>query len=335
MPKITRESADCLVLSVGPDLIKERRKAIAWLLVGALTISVGLLLILWVEGSVSFRFPLLLGCVFLLLGVLSGIHPFVKQYRFNRKDGQLAVMSGRPFRPAPTYGYCPLSQFLGSAVVRRDLDYKPAYSSERRNWLGSNALIRMPEKLEHATWYDVVLHTSAGAKWTLVTGLSAQEAGFIAEQISEFLGLSVIKDEADEHYVRGNALYDQGDCERAISEYNAAIERRNDHAAAYFNRGLAYADCGLYAKATFDFDRAIALLPKDAEAYLNRGLAYSHQDLVDKAAADFNQVLTLSQDQALRQQAEEQLHNLGVTPTAGMPDKGNHRPAHRHTTRSH
>jgi tetratricopeptide (TPR) repeat protein len=60
------------------------------------------------------------------------------------------------------------------------------------------------------------------------------------------------------------------------------------------------------------YDLAIQFKPDYVQAYLDRGLAYGDAGLVEKATADFEKVLELTNDQALRQQAEQQLSKLEV-----------------------
>jgi tetratricopeptide (TPR) repeat protein len=77
-------------------------------------------------------------------------------------------------------------------------------------------------------------------------------------------------------------------------------------------RGIAYGMKGSTDRAIADFDKAIQLQPDFADAYFNRGLAYYYKGEYDCAIADFKKVLELSQDPQLRQVAEEQLKALGA-----------------------
>ena len=61
-----------------------------------------------------------------------------------------------------------------------------------------------------------------------------------------------------------------------------------------------------------DYDKAIQLKPDYDRAYYNRGQAYVQDGDFDKGIADFKKVLELSNDQALRPLAEQQLRSLGV-----------------------
>jgi len=111
---------------------------------------------------------------------------------------------------------------------------------------------------------------------------------------------------------RGNAYADKGDYDRAISDYNQALQFQPNWACAYSNRGNAYADKGDYDRAIQDYDQAIHLNPNFAPAYYNRGLAYKEKGEREQAIADFRKVLDLTDDPYWRQQAEQQLQELGA-----------------------
>jgi tetratricopeptide (TPR) repeat protein len=98
---------------------------------------------------------------------------------------------------------------------------------------------------------------------------------------------------ADAYYNRGNAYKDKGLYDRAIQNYDRAIELDPKDAFAYYNRGNAYQDKGLYDRAIQDYDRAIELDPKYAVAYYNRGNAYNNKGLYDRAIQDYDRAIEL------------------------------------------
>jgi Flp pilus assembly protein TadD len=100
-------------------------------------------------------------------------------------------------------------------------------------------------------------------------------------------------------FYRGNGYFYKEEVDRAIADYDRAIELEPDYALAYNNRGVAYDDKGEVDRAIADYDRAIELKPDYAAAYNNRGVAYIHKGEVDRAIADFDRAIELEPDYAL------------------------------------
>ena len=78
---------------------------------------------------------------------------------------------------------------------------------------------------------------------------------------------------AEEWNEKGIDFARSGEYEKAIEDYNKAIELDPNLAGVYYNRGNAYFYLKQYEKAIEDFDKAIELNPNNAYAYNNRGLA--------------------------------------------------------------
>ncbi len=58
---------------------------------------------------------------------------------------------------------------------------------------------------------------------------------------------------------RGNRYSDLGEEEKAIGDYNKAIELNPEYALAYYNRGICYKKLGETKKAEKDFQKAAEL----------------------------------------------------------------------------
>ena len=71
---------------------------------------------------------------------------------------------------------------------------------------------------------------------------------------------------------RGNGYQTKGDYNRAIAEYDAAIQLNPNDPIVFSNRGIAYGTEGVIDHAIADFNEAIRLDPNFAEAYAHRGL---------------------------------------------------------------
>ena len=113
------------------------------------------------------------------------------------------------------------------------------------------------------------------------------EAG---EEPSENLALA--------YYNRGRSYSDKGDYDRAIADYDRAIELQPSYVIAYNNRGAAYGSKGDYDRAIADYDKAIQLQPDYAVAYNNRGWVYFKKGQYDRAIADADRAIQLQPDYA-------------------------------------
>lgn len=98
----------------------------------------------------------------------------------------------------------------------------------------------------------------------------------------------------DIYIKRGNANMEKGFYDRAIDNFNRALELDTANSILYDNRGLAYGRKGLYKRALEDFNRAIELNPYNSEAYNNRGYFYRRIKQFDKAIVDFNKAIELN-----------------------------------------
>lgn len=114
----------------------------------------------------------------------------------------------------------------------------------------------------------------------------------------EMEGKEEAVDDAYAHYKRGDAYDDIQEYEKAIGEYNKAIELNPNYTSAYYNRACAYAEMGQYSEAIADYDRTIELRPNHFLAYYNRGLVYSRIGENEKAIADYNRAIQVDPDDA-------------------------------------
>ena len=96
------------------------------------------------------------------------------------------------------------------------------------------------------------------------------------------------------HASRGLAYHQaKGELDRAIADYNRAIELDPKLAFAYGGRADAYRDRGELDRAIADYNRAIDLDPNYADAYNGRGVGFEAKGDMDKAIAYYNRALEL------------------------------------------
>ena len=92
---------------------------------------------------------------------------------------------------------------------------------------------------------------------------------------------------------RGAAYDKKGDSDRAIADFDTAIELDPTNVDAYNNRGAAYDKKDDSDRAIADFDTAIELDPTNVDAYNNRGAAYDKKGDSGRAIADFDTAIEL------------------------------------------
>ena len=103
---------------------------------------------------------------------------------------------------------------------------------------------------------------------------------------------------AETYFPRGNAKYDLGLYDAAISDYDKAIRLDPDFAYAYYWRGEAKRNLEQYAAAIVDYTQAIRLDPDFAYAYYWRGEAKANLEQYAAAIVDYTQAIRLDPDDA-------------------------------------
>ena len=94
-------------------------------------------------------------------------------------------------------------------------------------------------------------------------------------------------------FYRGYAYNNEGEYDKAIEHYNAAIKLNPRSSAVYNNIGIIYRKKGNLDKAIRNLDKAIELNQNDAVAYSNRGLAYTQKGDLDAAIEDCTKAIEL------------------------------------------
>ncbi len=100
------------------------------------------------------------------------------------------------------------------------------------------------------------------------------------------------------YYNRGVAYGEEGECDKAISDFGQALKINPEHAKAYYNRGVAHGRKGERDKAMWDYDHALSIDPNYAEAHNNRGAIYGRKGEYAKAISDLSQALRINSSYA-------------------------------------
>ncbi len=150
-------------------------------------------------------------------------------------------------------------------------------------------------KDEVTLWNDTVRKSPRKARSYHSRGLAHQDAGNIAQALSDFRKAI----EIDPVYVallydnRAKMSLNEGNFDRVLADAQKAIEINPEDAIAHNCRGLAYLNKGKIEEAFSDFSRAIELDPGFAAAYNNRGRVYQGRGEPEAALRDFDKALEL------------------------------------------
>jgi tetratricopeptide (TPR) repeat protein len=111
---------------------------------------------------------------------------------------------------------------------------------------------------------------------------------------------------------RGIAFRVSGEYDRAIADFDAAVQLNPDSAGLYLERGLAYDAKGEHLPAIRDFSEAIERGPKLVQAHFGRAIAYQANGQRDLSIADMNNAMNLDRIMvaALHMQRANQLKDV-------------------------
>jgi len=95
---------------------------------------------------------------------------------------------------------------------------------------------------------------------------------------------------------RGTAYENKGEFDRALADFDAAINLDPDNGEAYASRGLVKSRKGYPDAALLDYDAALKLkIPPETayRVYVNRGIAFGSKGMFNQAVEDFNAAIAL------------------------------------------
>ena len=96
------------------------------------------------------------------------------------------------------------------------------------------------------------------------------------------------------YHNRGIVYETKGEYDSAIKEYNKSLAINPKYVKAYDNRGRSSYGLGKLDEAISDYNIAIGLNPEFVDSYNNRGNVYEKKGQLDKAFADFNKAVELN-----------------------------------------
>src|SRR5206468_11674105 len=88
--------------------------------------------------------------------------------------------------------------------------------------------------------------------------------------------------------------YGHNQCDKAVTDFSAVIQKKPDDLQSYDRRALAYRSSKNYDAAIADYTFLITKNPNDMEATTKRGYTYSLAQQYENAIADYQAVLKVN-----------------------------------------
>ncbi len=98
---------------------------------------------------------------------------------------------------------------------------------------------------------------------------------------------------AKAYYSRGTEWTNQGNPERAIADFNLALELEPKFALALYNRALAWSSKGEPERAITDYNAMLTLTPRDANGYIGRAAEWTAKGDYRRALADYEEAVRI------------------------------------------
>jgi len=149
-------------------------------------------------------------------------------------------------------------------------------------------------KDELALWDDAVKKSPKKARPYQGRGKAYHEKGEIDRAISDYnRAIEINPNIAYVYYDLGNLYSEKHELEKAVSNYYKAIEIKSDFAEAYNNIGNIYVRKNDLDKAILNYTKAIEIKPVLIEAYTNRGYIYQIKGNLNEAISDYTRAIEI------------------------------------------
>jgi len=95
------------------------------------------------------------------------------------------------------------------------------------------------------------------------------------------------------HNNLGNLYLAKGWYEKALKEFKEGLKENKHFVEVYNNMGLAYLNLGKYEEAIATYQKALKISPQTPQLHLNLGAVYEEQGLIEKAIEEYRKALAL------------------------------------------
>ncbi len=172
---------------------------------------------------------------------------------------------------------------LDEPVVAR-VEMKLAVNEEVVDVIEKGDLLTVVEEREDD--YVILTHDGTTGAVDKVNAVRIAESGDIYTDLIERN-----PNEGRYYTLRASAWWALGNAERAMEDFDKAIELGYNEAHAYTSRGLFHAEMGEFDKAIADYNEAIEINAEDLSPIINRAAVYMSLGQYMKAVEDYTTVL--------------------------------------------
>jgi tetratricopeptide (TPR) repeat protein len=202
-------------------------------------------------------------------------------------------------------------QYLGSigplALAGTGLAWFGDFIIPKKPWLQSTLCAGLLLILGMASWQRTWAYQSQETLWTDTLaknpnswlghcnlGLALFQKGQVDDAIAQYQkAVEIYPNYVAAHYNLGNALLQKGQLDTALAQYEKAVEIDPNDAAAHINLGNAFFQKQQLDKAVAQFQKAVEINPNDAEVQYNLGNALFQKGQLDEAVAQFQKALKI------------------------------------------
>jgi lipoprotein NlpI len=98
---------------------------------------------------------------------------------------------------------------------------------------------------------------------------------------------------AKAYYSRGTEWANRGNHDRAVADFELALQLDPKFAAAYYNRALSWSAKGESDRAISDYDAALKVNPSDGNAHIGRAVEYTVKGDYKRAIEDYDEAIRI------------------------------------------